>query len=121
MASKVQVMLTDDVDGGDADETVTFSVDGVNYEIDLSEENAASLRADFAEWTGAGRRVGGRHKTTTPSPKRQGPTSAPPTTRTVVPAATSTIRAWAASAGVEVSPRGRVAASVVRAFEAAHA
>ena len=44
MARKVQVVLTDDVDGGEASETVNFALDGVTYEIDLSDENAAKLR-----------------------------------------------------------------------------
>ena len=44
MAQKVQVILVDDIDGGEADETVSFSLDGVSYEIDLSESNATELR-----------------------------------------------------------------------------
>ncbi|TMR20990.1 Lsr2 dimerization domain-containing protein, partial [Actinomadura geliboluensis] len=36
MAQKVQVLLVDDLDGGEADETVAFSIDGASYEIDLS-------------------------------------------------------------------------------------
>ena len=44
MAQKVQVILVDDIDGGAADETVSFSLDGVSYEIDLSTKNAASFR-----------------------------------------------------------------------------
>src|SRR6476659_1610612 len=60
MAQKVQVVLVDDVDGGDASETVTFALDGVTYEIDLNEDNAAKLRDAFATWVGHGRRVSGR-------------------------------------------------------------
>ena len=41
---KWQVVLVDDLDGGPADETVTFSLDGVSYEIDLTHDNAAALR-----------------------------------------------------------------------------
>ena len=44
MAQRVQVILEDDIDGGPADETVTFGLDGVTYEIDLSEKNASALR-----------------------------------------------------------------------------
>ena len=44
MAQKIQVVLIDDIDGGDADETVRFSLDGTHYEIDLSASNAARLR-----------------------------------------------------------------------------
>ena len=43
MAQKVQVILMDDIDGSDADETLSFSLDGVNYEIDLSDKNAGKL------------------------------------------------------------------------------
>ena len=39
MAQKVQVTLEDDIDGGEAAETIVFGLDGVNYEIDLSQEN----------------------------------------------------------------------------------
>src|SRR5690625_8015900 len=50
MAQKVKVLLIDDVDGTDAVETVSFGLDGVQYEIDLNEENAAKLRDDLANW-----------------------------------------------------------------------
>jgi hypothetical protein len=42
MAQKVS--LIDDLDGSEADETVTYSLDDQEYEIDLSEENAAKFR-----------------------------------------------------------------------------
>jgi hypothetical protein len=42
MAQKVS--LIDDLDGSEADETVTYSLDDHEYEIDLSEENAAKFR-----------------------------------------------------------------------------
>jgi hypothetical protein len=45
MAKTVIVRLTDDLDGGDADETVFFALDGRSYEIDVSSANAARLRA----------------------------------------------------------------------------
>ena len=44
MAQRVQVILEDDIDGGSAAETVSFSIDGSSYEIDLSKKNAAKLR-----------------------------------------------------------------------------
>ena len=59
MAQKVQVVLVDDIDGGEAVETLSFSLDGVGYEIDLTEANAAELRAAIAPWISAGRRVSG--------------------------------------------------------------
>ena len=48
MAQKVQVLLVDDLDGGEASETVTFALDGTSYEIDLSGKNADELRDVFA-------------------------------------------------------------------------
>src|SRR3954467_2454641 len=60
MAQKVQVILVDDVDGGEAAETVSFALDGVSYEVDLSEKNASALRDALGPWVGHARRVGGR-------------------------------------------------------------
>ena len=60
MAQKVQVILVDDMDGGSADETVSFSLDGVSYEIDLSTKNAAAFRDSLAQYVGTARKVGGR-------------------------------------------------------------
>ena len=58
MAKQIIHKLVDDLDGGDADETVKFALDGVQYEIDLSKDNAAKLRDVFAPYVGAGTRVG---------------------------------------------------------------
>ncbi len=58
MAQKVQVLLVDDIDGGTADETVTFSLDGVAYEIDLTADHAAELRESFSRWVGHARKTG---------------------------------------------------------------
>ena len=53
MAKKVQVLLVDDIDkSSPADETVSFSLDGVSYEIDLTSQNAAKLRDDLSVWIG---------------------------------------------------------------------
>jgi hypothetical protein len=48
MAQTVVVQLTDDIDGGEADETISFSLSGRTYEIDLSMKNAERLRDAFA-------------------------------------------------------------------------
>ena len=57
MAQKVQVLLLDDIDGSEAAETVSFSLDGVAYEIDLSADNARALRDSIAHWVGHARRT----------------------------------------------------------------
>jgi hypothetical protein len=65
MAKTVIVKLTDDIDGGDADETLYFSLDGKSYEIDVNSENAARIRAAFEPFIAKGRASGsaGRART----------------------------------------------------------
>ncbi len=60
MASKTVVELLDDLDGGRADETVTFALDGVDYEIDLSAANARALRGVLAEFIAHAHRPAGK-------------------------------------------------------------
>lgn len=62
MAQKVTVTLVDDLDGGQADETVEFALDGVSYQIDLSNDNATELRDALANYVSSARRAGGRKK-----------------------------------------------------------
>ena len=109
MAQKVNIVLVDDLDGSDATETVSFGLDGTNYEIDLNDKNAASLREALAGFIGHSRKVtGGRG--------RRG------RTRTVTTGGPSAgeLRAWGRSNGFEVSDRGRVSAEVREAFDKAH-
>jgi nucleoid-associated protein Lsr2 len=108
MAQRVQIILEDDYDGGTADETVSFALDGTEYEIDLSTKNAASLRDAISPWLGHARKTGGRRKRGTSA---KSPASS----------STSDIRAWAQAHGHEVSSRGRVSAEVREAYEKAHA
>ncbi|NLE72602.1 MAG: Lsr2 family protein [Actinomycetales bacterium] len=107
MAQKVQVVLVDDIDGGTADETVSFSLDGVAYEIDLTSANAAKLREALAPWVGHARRVGGRRATGT---RRSGSRSSS--------GKNAEIREWARAHGYSVSDRGRIPAEVKAAFDA---
>jgi len=113
MAQKVQVILVDDVDGGEADETVSFALDGVSYEIDVSAPNAEAIREALAPWVGHARRVGGRagNRARVSAPK-----SRPAAERTDL----SDVRAWARENGFQVSDRGRVSGEVRAAYEAAH-
>ncbi len=112
MAQRTILELVDDLDGGKADETVSFAVDGVEYEIDLSAENAARLRDAFAEYVGHARRIGGRKKT--------GPVAkVVPTTSNGKPD-TQAVREWARSQGETVAERGRVPQALVIRFQEAH-
>jgi hypothetical protein len=109
MAQKVQVLLVDDLDGGEAGETVSFSLDGVGYEIDLNAKNAARLREEKAPWVGHARRVGGRRSTG--GRGRSGGSSGTDT---------AAVREWAREHGYKVSERGRISAEVMEAYKAAH-
>jgi hypothetical protein len=110
MAQKVQVILVDDIDGGTAEETLSFSLDGVSYEIDLSSANAAKLRESFAPYVGTARRVGGRSSAGRGRGRRSSGDNR-----------TAQIREWARANGHQVNERGRVAAGIVAAYDKAHA
>ena len=118
MAQRVNVVLVDDIDGNDAVETVTFALDGVEYEIDLSEENANKLRESLSVYVGHGRRTGGRRRSgagqsdAKPSRSRGGASSDGPSA--------SEIREWARANGHTVPDRGRVSSEVREAYAAAH-
>ena len=112
MAQKIQVILVDDIDGGDAEETVSFALDGVSYEIDLSAKNATRLRDALAPYVAEARKSrGGRRRSSGAASRRRGPSDAP---------SASDVREWARENGYEVSERGRVSAEVRSAYEATH-
>lgn len=113
MAQKVQTLLIDDLDGGQADGTVRFGLDGAEYEIDLSAEHAEALRTALAPYLGAARRAPG---SVTRRPSRRGRTAA----HASGPDPTA-VREWAKSQGMEVKERGRVPAELVVRFQAATA
>ena len=110
MAQKVQVTLIDDVDGSPASETVQFALDGVSYEIDLSEEHASALREPLAARVGHARRSGGRRSTGRRGAPRAGGAKNN----------AAEIREWARANVFEVSERGRISAEVRAAYEAAN-
>lgn len=109
MAQRVQILLEDDLDGGEATETVTFALDGVTYEIDLSDKNAATLREALAGYIGAGRRVSGRRTSGTTTGSRSSSSGE-----------LSKIREWARANGHEVSDRGRISQKVRDAYAKAN-
>jgi nucleoid-associated protein Lsr2 len=113
MAQKVQITLVDDIDGGPATETVSFSLDGVAYEIDLSDTNASRLREAFAPYVGTARRLGGRSGGSGGAGGRR---SRPRGGNNRI----AEIRAWARENGHKVNERGRIPADITAAFEKAH-
>jgi hypothetical protein len=102
MAQKVQVVLVDDIDGGEASQTVSLSIDNQAYEIDLSDAHAAELRAAIAPWTSKARKASARR-----SPRSKSEDVAK-------------IRSWARANGFDVSQRGRISSKVRDAYQAAH-
>nr|WP_202534908.1 Lsr2 family protein [Streptomyces sp. SID4923] len=110
VAQKVQVLLVDDLDGGEADETVTFALDGKTYEIDLTTSNADKLRSLLEPYAKNGRRTGGRAA----SGRGKG--------RAVSGGNkdTAEIRKWARENGHNVNDRGRVPAEIREAYEKAN-
>ncbi|QKW07253.1 Lsr2 family protein [Streptomyces sp. NA04227] len=112
MAQKVQVLLVDDIDGGEADETVTFALDGKTYEIDLTTTNADKLRDLLDPYVKGGRRTGGR------AAGGRGKARAAAAGGSAQD--TAQIRAWAKENGYEVNDRGRVPASIREAYEKAN-
>ncbi|MFI6640254.1 Lsr2 family protein [Streptomyces sp. NPDC050504] len=104
MAQRVVVTLSDDIDGGEAAETVSFALDGKSYEIDLNQANAKKLRKSLAPYVAAGRKQSKsgktyRHTSVDPDP--------------------AAVRAWARSRDMEVPARGRIPKKVYEAFNAA--
>jgi hypothetical protein len=110
VAQKVQVLLVDDLDGGEADETVTFALDGKTYEIDLTTANADKLRGLLDPYAKSGRRTGGRSA----GGRGKG--------RVVTGGTkdTAEIRKWAKENGYNVNDRGRVPAEIREAYEKAN-
>jgi hypothetical protein len=108
MAQRVQFLLIDDIDGGNAAETVSFSLDGVSYEIDLTAAHAKKLRDDLASWVGHARRASGRktaRRAGAASGQRRGDLGA--------------VREWARNNGHKVSDRGRISAEILTAYDKA--
>ncbi|WP_243073779.1 Lsr2 family protein [Microbacterium sp. SS28] len=121
MARRIVHQLVDDLDGSVLEvgegETVLFSLDGVAYEIDLTDANAAEFRESFTSYIAAARRVsagrpsrggGGSSSADARKRRRTGQQDYGP------------VRAWAKDNGYTLSERGRIPASVLEAYEAAH-
>ncbi len=120
MAQKVSVLLIDDMDGGDAEETITFALDGMGYEIDLSEKNAAALRKALNKYINSARRTGKVGK----APTHRGGASGVRRNGKLDPTTLSheqrlAIRAWGPDNGFEVKERGRFSNELVQAWDAA--
>ena len=110
MAQKVQVLLVDDLDGGEASETVSFSLDGTSYEIDLAQKNAGQLRDSFAKYVAAARKAGRSGGSSGRSSSRSRGSTAMDRDQAAA------IRSWAKKQGLKVSDRGRIPASIIEQY-----
>jgi hypothetical protein len=108
MAQKIQTLFIDDIDGGEAEGTVRFALDGTEYEIDLSAKHSEELRDSLKNYITHARKVGGsgRHGAARAGRK-------PSAIDTVA------IRAWARENGFNIKERGRVPADVVAKYREA--
>lgn len=105
---KTIVVLEDDLDGSKADETLNFSVDGAEYEIDLTSEHANELRSALSRYTNAARRTSGARGRAAARKTTTGGTDS------------KAIRQWALDNGLQVNTRGRIQAEIVEKYQAAH-
>lgn len=110
MAQKTQVILLDDLDGEEftQGETVSFGLDGTEYEIDLNAQHSAELRETLKVYVEHARKVTGRG---IPRQRRGSRTKADRLD-------TRVIRQWAADSGIELANRGRIPGHVIDQYEA---
>jgi hypothetical protein len=107
MAQKIQTLFIDDIDGGEADGTVRFSLDGTEYEIDLNARHTDELRTTLKSYIEHGRKAGGSARRATAG--RSG--------RRASSVDTAAVRAWAREHGYDIKGRGRVPADLVAKYE----
>jgi hypothetical protein len=109
VAQKTVITFEDDLDGSEAEGTVTFALNGVQYEIDLSKKNADKLASAFEPYVTGGRKVSTRTSARSPrGGSRPGKHDQ------------SAVREWARAEGMKVSDRGRIPAELLARYEAAH-
>lgn len=112
MARKVIYQFVDDIDQTPFEEgegeTVSFSLDGKDYEIDLNNKNADKLRSHLNRYVEAGTKVG-------KGSKSKGSVSSVGK-RTDL----AEVRAWAKGNGHTLSDRGRIPAAILDAYDAAN-
>ena len=112
MAQKIEVAIIDDLDGESVADCpgVQFGLDGVTYEIDLTQDNAERLRETLADYVTAARRTGGRRQ------RSSRVTAQISTNGHQAKLDPKKVRAWALAQGIELSPRGRIPAHVEQQY-----
>ena len=105
---KIVQTLVDDIDGSEATTTVTFSVSGVDFSIDLNDKNVAKFDKAVAPFVEHAQRIGGR--------RQRGAA-----TVTKLTSNAKTVRSWAQANGYAIPDRGRIPGEILAAYEAAAA
>jgi hypothetical protein len=107
MAQQIETSFIDDIDGGEADGTIRFGLDGHEFEIDLNREHSDELRSTLGRYISHARKVG--------AARRPGARSS----RKANSVDTVAVRSWAREHGLEIKDRGRVPADVVEQYQTA--
>jgi hypothetical protein len=110
VAKETFTKLIDDLDGGEAHETVKFGLDGHSYEIDLSTKNANKLRTALAPYLEVGTRVSSRTAPPSRGGRSRGSLGGERDQN-------KAIRAWAIRKGLPVAPRGRIKQEIVEQYQ----
>ncbi|HVT67904.1 MAG TPA: Lsr2 family protein [Trebonia sp.] len=111
VAQKITTLFIDDIDGGAAEGTVRFALDGTEYEIDLNAQHSEELRSVLGKYVSHARKVGGT--------ARRGGRAAGRAGRGGSSVNTTEIRNWARENGYNIKDRGRVPADLVAKYQAA--
>lgn len=104
------------MDGSDAATTLEFSLDGVAYAIDLSEDNAERLRTCLEPYIGAARKIG-RRRVRTNWLLEQPQFEQPPFERQQ--SHHQRAREWLRMNGHKVGDRGRLPQELLQTYELA--
>ena len=107
MAQRTIIVMEDDLDGSEATQSISLTVNGVDYQLDLSDKNATKLHKALDPYLNAARRVGGRKRSNASKANSNGVVD------------NKAVRAWSASNGIELSSRGRIPATVIERYRAA--
>lgn len=106
MAQQIKTLFIDDIDGGAADGTIRFGLDGTDYEIDLSAAHNEELHQVLAKYVSHARKAG---STTRRASRGR---------RSADAIDTHKVREWARAQSIDVKDRGRVPADIVEKYKA---
>ena len=102
-----KTVLVDDMDGGDADATIAFAINGEGYSMDLSSKNADAFYAALDPWLSIATR-------------NRADREASVNNHLVGVKQRAAIREWAVKQGIEVSSRGRIPQELADEYNRTH-